>query len=790
VLPAELPFVDRGGLLAGILAMTHAVLEEAQDSLDPQRAIFVKAPEGAGKSRLVAELQRRCEAEELTLFSASCWGDGTSTVEGLQKLVVEIADALGPDSKCSMQYAELIELARKGQPGPGADQGLTNFLRAASYERGFLLHLADIERGPEWVRGFVDTLVRSLEELPAPLAVCVTTAPHLKVEGLLTDLADDRLIEVWGLPTFNRDELAEIARLMFGDMPKADELAELLLTLTGGEPFAVQEALRAMVQENLVVQENEQWVLRTTARATNELEQLLAGRVESRLDALGTGAWEIVTVLFLMERPVRLELLEDLSDLRRRRFARMLDRLTAEGLVLVHGIGGQETVMLAHRTIREAIRVRSQDSLDDRRIDLAARLEELELEDAAMIFLRCELLDDAAHHLEAADELDVGISKLFDMSHHLLGAQLLERNIIKLRQHGGMKSLSRLLTTVTTLLEKAPATLESARREQEHYQIGAFAAQLLGDHRAEAMLWLGLADRWTSGNNDADPDAPIERLEHAARAAAKTGDRALQLKVAGKRAESLVQGGMVSEARAFSDEAIAILDVEGAPDVDVVQVLGARMRLLAFMGDFDEATALHEIARPIAARVPIPQKQSYLSGLSFLSTLSGEYERGLEELEEAIAATRESESSRLLTSPLHNTGDLYLRLGRLDKAAEYFDEASSLCRMFKMGQMTALNQGFLGYTYALQGKVDEGAGLLEDAIADIQGNRGAHVTIIQLRLLMAEVTHMQGRTEDAREELGVLIRQFRQANETSYVALAEEALARITANASEASSSD
>ena len=696
---------------------------------------------------------------------------------------------MGPDSKCNSQFAELISLARQGQPGPGADQGLTSFLRAASYETGFLLHLADIERGPEWVRGFVDGLVRSLEELPAPLAVCVTTAPHLKVEGLLTDLADDRLIDVWGLPTFSREELAEIARLMFGDMPRADELAELLVTLTGGEPFAVQEALRAMVQENLVVQDdNEQWVLRTTARATSELEQLLAGRVESRLDALGTGAWEIVTVLFLMERPVHLELLEDLSDLRRRRFSRMLERLTAEGLVLLHGSEGQENVMLAHRSIREAIRVRSQESLDDRRIDLAARLDELELDDASMIFLRCELLDDAAHHLEAIDELDLGVDKLFAMKHHLLGARLLERNIIKLRQYGGMKSLSRLLSTVMTLLDKAPATLESTRREQEHYQIGAFAAQLLGDHRAEALLWLGLADRWTSGNNDADPDAPIERLEYAAKAAAKTGDRALQLKVAGKRAESLVQGGMVAEARIFSDEAIAILDEEGAPDVDVVQVLGARMRLLAFMGDFEEAKALHEIARPIAERVPVPQKQSYLSGLSFLSTLSGEYERGLEELEEAIAATRESESTRLLTSPLHNTGDLYLRLGRLERAAEYFDEACTLCRMFKMGQMTALNQGFLGYTYALQGRVDEGAGLLEDAIADIQGNRGAHVTIIQLRLLMAEITHMQGRTQEAREELGVLIKQFRQANETSYVALAEEALARIAASEAETSS--
>ena len=67
----------------------------------------------------------------------------------------------------------------------------------------------------------------------------------------------------------------------------------------------------------------------------------------------------------------------------------------------------------------------------------------------------------------------------------------------------------------------------------------------------------------------------------------------------------------------------------------------------------------------------------------------------------------------------------------------------------------------------------------QSLIADVQGNKGAHVTLIQLRLLLAEVTHLQGRTEAARAELDVLIKQFRQANETSYISLAEAALARI-----------
>ena len=123
VFVAELPFVDRGGLLAGILKMTKAVLESAQDSFEPQRAIVVKAPEGAGKSRLMAELAQAVQAESIFLISASCWGDGTSSVEGLQKMVLELAERLGPDSKAVSEHAELIELSGGSEPTAPAALG-------------------------------------------------------------------------------------------------------------------------------------------------------------------------------------------------------------------------------------------------------------------------------------------------------------------------------------------------------------------------------------------------------------------------------------------------------------------------------------------------------------------------------------------------------------------------------------------------------------------------------------------------------------------------------------------
>src|SRR5690606_1981743 len=123
--------------------------------------------------------------------------------------------------------------------------------------------------------------------------------------------------------------------------------------------------------------EADTWVLRGASAAAEELHKTLAQRSESRLDGLGASGWEVASILYLLEAPLPESQLAALSDLRSERFMRALDRLEGEGLVTRNATSGESIVALARESVREAIRGRYVDSLDETRLDLADRIEEL-----------------------------------------------------------------------------------------------------------------------------------------------------------------------------------------------------------------------------------------------------------------------------------------------------------------------------------------------------------------------------------------------------------------------------
>lgn len=86
------------------------------------------------------------------------------------------------------------------------------------------------------------------------------------------------------------------------------------------------------------------------------------------------------------------------------------------------------------------------------------------------------------------------------------------------------------------MVERAAGALNDPRREAAHFEAGVLVAELLVDHRAQALFWLGLVDRYTlDGTVDAEGGA--SRLAEAAQAAKQARDRDLELRIANRRAE-------------------------------------------------------------------------------------------------------------------------------------------------------------------------------------------------------------------------------------------------------------
>jgi tetratricopeptide (TPR) repeat protein len=222
-----------------------------------------------------------------------------------------------------------------------------------------------------------------------------------------------------------------------------------------------------------------------------------------------------------------------------------------------------------------------------------------------------------------------------------------------------------------------------------------------------------------------------------------------------------------------------ILDIPEAQDTHACHIIGTRLRCLSLAGQLAEARRLHDIAKPIAARVPVLQRQSYISGIAYLAVLGNEPERAIPETRQAIEQLRAVNITRMLISPLHNIGDLLLRSGDLEQAAEAFKEALRLAGLHGFLYQINLNAGFLGYVIARMGQVEEGAAMLAEARRGMQPIQNEQFAIQQLRLLDAEVAHMLGQSPRARRELEEMLADFQSTSELSLAQWAQEALSRI-----------
>jgi serine/threonine protein kinase len=784
VLVEHLPFVDRAGYLDLLLTRASDILlPEADESESSRsgarnrliRAVVVEAPEGMGKGRLTSELRREVQLGGGLFVEGSCWSTERSALGPFGPIVNQIVTALGDDSAAVAEFAELVKLARERGTERTTAAQLMEFLVAASRERPYALHLSDLSRGQELER--FEQLARALDHNEANILLCATTTPHSKLTSLLNILKRDQIVELWNLRPFSLREMEQVLYGVLGESPTLPDLVNMLDKLTGGHPLSFRETLRVLIEEQILVRDADIWQLRGASAAAEELHKTLAQRSEARLDGLGVSGWEIASILYLIEAPIDEDQLADLCDLRKERFRRTLDRLEGEGLIMRSAASGSSQISLAHESVREAVRRRYQESLDETRLDLAARIDELETEDPNFLFLRARLLDDASRGLEAIEALEATSRNLFDAGQPQLGAQVLERLIRRLRRHGGTVNLPRLLKAKLSLLRDAAGALDDPRRETQHYEAGILIAELLNDFRAQALFWLGLADRYTSDQEDME--IVLHRLERAAVAASEAKDRVLELRIANRRAEVLLAAGEVEQAGAYSRQAMEIIDIPEAQDVDVTHIIGVRLRCLSLSGQLGEARRLHEMGKPIAARVPVVQRQSYLSGIAFLAVLGGDPERAIPETETAIDQLRNANIPRLLLTPLHNLGDLRLRCEELNGSADAFREAIRLASLYGFDHSVHLNRGFLGYVLARLGQHEEGAELLAEAKRGISQMPGEHVSLQQLRLLDAEVAHMVGQSARARRELEEMLADFHSANEVSLAHWAQDALARI-----------
>lgn len=720
-----------------------AELRVVEAAARQHRVTLVAGHAGSGKSRLLAEVQRRASVPVLS--AAACpaerdqpWGLAATLLGEAVATNAEAVNMLSQREAAALRHLlpELGDLRAAGPP-PGDSGSLRALclhagvrLMAWTTRSGLLLIVDDAH----WADATSLEWLGSLTARVPALGLALAYRPEeVEPDGPLAGFLAQSVAS--GATRVELGPLPDNAILELVDDPR---LSRLLLRHTDRTPLAVEEVLRALEQEGFVrLSGTGRWHVGAGFDAAAGVRVAQSGQrraILGRYAALTAQQQEVVRLLALLGREASVTLLASAGGLDRSRALGVLDKLRRARLVRLGDAGWG----VAHDAIGETI------------------VESLTPEEGAGAHaaLASALVD------AAADPAEIG--------RHLFGAgdpqsaAAYQRDAARIRLDAcANEEALRLADDALRLDPPAPLRLE-------FFTIRAEARRRCGDlegARADLRAALGLARerrlkstllaRMAMLTSGAEDYASAAELATAAIAAAGTDTAA--------RAEALTVAGIIdvnagrvgdAERRLAEAEAIyeAVGDVEGT-----ARVIDARGMIALLNAQFTTAEPLLDRAARLFLDIGnFVRAVSPRTAHGAVLGQSGQAERALASVDEALALSRDLGHREDETFALIVRSQIFFWLGRYVEALRDAEEALRVSTDLGHREWTCHALWVLGQLRREGGELALAEELLHQALALAEG-MPVHVALASSHL--ARVLIAEGRPEAARPHVEAALAQ-------------------------------
>ena len=359
-----------------------------------QRVVLISGESGVGKTRLAEELLGDALIHDFLCLkgagreeSGQIYGALIDAFQGAADLKAELPDSLETDKFSVMEYwLQLLKRLRQQKP--------------------IVLCLEDIQWLDELTLEFLQYVLRDPE--PCPFFLCLTcrwsnreSIPK-EIENFIhsNELAEATRIQLEDLP---REDVGYLAASMLGERSIPSDALQTLFRETGGQPLFVVEAVRTLVNVD-VVQQNVygdwQWREFPETLLSDDFSEVLYRRVV----ALPNVQQRVLEYVCVFLSDFSFELLAEVWRGDELELLDVLDDLVGEGLLTTYG-DEKERYQFSQGLCRRAIYDRVQNVR--RRLlhrEIGNALEEME--DAE------ELAEELADHFAAAGEQNKAVKYL------------------------------------------------------------------------------------------------------------------------------------------------------------------------------------------------------------------------------------------------------------------------------------------------------------------------------------------------------------------------------------------
>ena len=337
------------------------------------RLVFICGEAGIGKTRLAQELLAHARTKGITTITGHCYDLNGALpyqpfIEALksyistqpqEKLRLLMSDVIGELARILPEVRDYVpNLTPNSSLEPGQEkarlfESIANFLGAIAQERPLILLLEDLHWADKATSQLLQYLSYNLTRIPILLIVTMRDAelePDHPLHETMRGLSRQSLYTTITLPPLTPQQVKSQLEGIFQEEVDGG-FAELIYRETEGNPFYVEEIVKALIDEGKVYRENERW---KWARADGlRLPQTIKDVINRRLTRLSPQALNALKVAAVIGRRFNFQVLTAVMETKEDVLLDSLDE--ALQLRLIRDLTAEEAFIFSYGKIREVL---------------------------------------------------------------------------------------------------------------------------------------------------------------------------------------------------------------------------------------------------------------------------------------------------------------------------------------------------------------------------------------------------------------------------------------------------
>ncbi len=551
-----------------------------------------------------------------------------------------------------------------------AQQYLGEFFTSASKTNPVVIHIEDIHWADDRSLDLINTLVRENTELP--LFVLCMARPSL-YERRPQWGEGQRFHERIQLEPLSQLSSRRLVRELLKNVPEVPTaLRDLVVDRADGNPFYIEELIKALIDDRVIIKGEEAWSVDTSRLSTVRVPATLTGVLQARLDTLPVPLHQllqrasVVGRIFWDAAAVRLS--QEIAGLKPSEVQAMLEDLRDREMILQReesGFAGTVEYVFRHAILRDVTyetvapkqRRMFHKLVGDWLLEVGGERAGEHTLLVAEHYGRAEEPALAATQLKKAGEKALNLAAyeeaatLFQRAREILSGpehavQRLEVEILRADLESGRSSHLKAIEILR------PALVEARSIGHELLQ-----ASVLGR--------LGRIAMWQQ-----DMPAAEEYLEEALLIARRSNDKPSLIFILRQIGNTAYRRD-VEKGRAHLQESIELAREVGDRRSEA-HGLNSLGNLFGYEDDYPRAVEIYERARGVFRELGMRDSECMvLANLSFLHAELGDLEAAEREAKTSLAISRETGGIQFRIAAEVSLADTYIRTGRNAEARKY-----------------------------------------------------------------------------------------------------------------------